>query len=312
MATAVQPTTTPFPPTSVGGGSILPGSLLGAVTFLAGVVAAGYVSTAITPTMVPYVELFRLSAFVVVVAVGTLIAGRVADLAPARGVRGGIALAVSALIATAFVVRAFEVNLAGTGFGTWVTAAVLAGCLFLIVRMLTSNTGREWAVAIEDQGWTHFHSHKRTQGLSVRRYTLIGILLVGATGAWAVYASQAGGAGDAVYPVPFTDLRLPLLPNRELVLPMVLALASLWLAWRAVNVPPFADFLIATEAEMNKVSWRSRKGLIQDTVVVLVTVVLLTLFLLLIDLFWGWLLSLVSVLPQKGDGPTVNLDKLTW
>ena len=51
----------------------------------------------------------------------------------------------------------------------------------------------------------------------------------------------------------------------------------LWRAWRGmVNFPAFADFLIATEAEMNKVSWTTRKRLVQDTIVVLTTVVLMT------------------------------------
>ncbi len=35
---------------------------------------------------------------------------------------------------------------------------------------------------------------------------------------------------------------------------------ALWLAWRVVNVPSFADFLIATEAELNKVSWTTRRA----------------------------------------------------
>ena len=30
---------------------------------------------------------------------------------------------------------------------------------------------------------------------------------------------------------------------------------GLWFSFRLVNMPPFADFLIAVEAEMNKVSW---------------------------------------------------------
>ena len=39
----------------------------------------------------------------------------------------------------------------------------------------------------------------------------------------------------------------------------------------------------------------------QDTVVVLVTTLLLTVFLLVVDLFWGWLLSreTVGVLPSR-------------
>ena len=82
---------------------------------------------------------------------------------------------------------------------------------------------------------------------------------------------------------------------------MLLVLLVGWFAYRVVNLPTFAEFLIATEAEMNKVSWTSRRRLYQDTIVVLVTTVLLTLFLLVVDLFWGWLLSrqTVGVLPSK-------------
>jgi preprotein translocase SecE subunit len=71
-----------------------------------------------------------------------------------------------------------------------------------------------------------------------------------------------------------------------------------------VNVPTFAEFLIATEAEMNKVSWSTRRRLAQDTVVVLLTTLIMTLFLLVVDLFWGWLLSrsTVGVLPSRSTG----------
>ena len=73
-----------------------------------------------------------------------------------------------------------------------------------------------------------------------------------------------------------------------------------------VNVPSFADFLIATEAELNKVSWTTRRRLIQDTIVVLVTVVLFTLFLFVVDVAWGQILSLKAIgvlkLPESGQG----------
>ena len=69
-------------------------------------------------------------------------------------------------------------------------------------------------------------------------------------------------------------------------------------------MPTFAEFLIATEAEMNKVSWSSRRRLLQDTVVVLVTTLFMAFFLLAVDLFWGWLLSrsTVGVLAGEIDG----------
>lgn len=88
---------------------------------------------------------------------------------------------------------------------------------------------------------------------------------------------------------------IPVLPDVRYTLPLVIAALGLWLAWRAVNMPAFADFLIATEAELNKVSWTTRKRLIQDTIVVLTTVVLFTLFLFAVDVLWGKVLSLRPV-----------------
>ena len=73
--------------------------------------------------------------------------------------------------------------------------------------------------------------------------------------------------------------------------PILLFIAACWLSWRVVNWPTFADFLIATEAELNKVSWTTRKRLYQDTIVVLVTVVLFTVFLFAVDVLWVWVLS---------------------
>jgi preprotein translocase SecE subunit len=74
-------------------------------------------------------------------------------------------------------------------------------------------------------------------------------------------------------------------------LPLLLAACTLWLAYRIVHYPAFADFLIATEAELNKVSWTTRKRLVQDTIVVLTTMLFLTLFLFVVDLVWFKLLS---------------------
>ncbi len=84
---------------------------------------------------------------------------------------------------------------------------------------------------------------------------------------------------------------LLLLPDVKYTLPLLLGALGLWVGWRAVNMPAFADFLIATEAELNKVSWTTRKRLIQDTIVVLVTLVMLTTFLFLVDILWGKILS---------------------
>lgn len=85
---------------------------------------------------------------------------------------------------------------------------------------------------------------------------------------------------------------ITLLPGVQYTLPLLLLAGSLWLAWRVVNMPAFADFLIATEAELNKVSWTTQKRLVQDTIVVLVTVVLMAVFLFCMD--WAWKVILSS------------------
>jgi len=90
--------------------------------------------------------------------------------------------------------------------------------------------------------------------------------------------------------------RLLVLPQVRFTLPVLLVVFLVWFAWRIVNVPAFADFLIATEAEMNKVSWATRRQLIQDTVVVLVTVVMMTVFLLFADVLWSQVLRGIGVL----------------
>jgi preprotein translocase SecE subunit len=96
---------------------------------------------------------------------------------------------------------------------------------------------------------------------------------------------------DPAVRIPRYTAAIPILPHVQYTLPILLAALALWVGWRIVNVPSFADFLIATEAELNKVSWTTRRRLVQDTIVVLVTVVLFTLFLLVVDVAWGKILS---------------------
>ncbi len=98
---------------------------------------------------------------------------------------------------------------------------------------------------------------------------------------------------------------LTLLPAVKYTVPLLLLGLAIWFAWRLVNVPRFADFLIATESELNKVSWTTRQRLIQDTAVVLVTMVLVAAFLFVVDITWAKLLSsdvirVIKVSKDKG------------
>src|SRR5205823_8156181 len=79
----------------------------------------------------------------------------------------------------------------------------------------------------------------------------------------------------------------------NLAVPGVLLAVGLWLGFRIVNLASFADFLIAVEAEMNKVSWPSRTELIRASMVVIVLMFGLMAVLFLYDFFLNWLLSRV-------------------
>jgi preprotein translocase subunit SecE len=61
-------------------------------------------------------------------------------------------------------------------------------------------------------------------------------------------------------------------------------------------VPSFADFLIAVEAEMNKVSWPTRQELFRGSAIVLITIVLLATVLFGFDMFWNTLFTKLGIL----------------
>jgi preprotein translocase SecE subunit len=104
---------------------------------------------------------------------------------------------------------------------------------------------------------------------------------------------------------------LTLLPQVQFTLPILLSLLALWLAYRVVNFPAFADFLIATEAEMNKVSWSTRPRLINDTIVVLIATLLLTVFLFVVDVAWSQLLSRIGII-QLDTQTAAEINKPHW
>lgn len=127
--------------------------------------------------------------------------------------------------------------------------------------------------------------YKPIQGRHARLYTGLGLLLIVLAGAYQV--SQAS--------IEYT-------PLWRFGLPTFFALALGWVILRLVHFPPFADFLIATEAEMNKVSWITRDDLIRATTVVLVTVLVLATFLYLVDFLWTLILQMIGVLKFGGGG----------
>ncbi len=127
--------------------------------------------------------------------------------------------------------------------------------------------------------------YKPMQGRLARIYTAVGLGIILVLGLYRLHETLNDYTLATRYGVPAA-------------LGFVLA----WFVFRLVQYPPFVEFLIATEAEMNKVSWTSREDLYRATTVVLVTVTLMALFLFGVDWLWSYLLQLIGVLKFGGGG----------
>ena len=80
------------------------------------------------------------------------------------------------------------------------------------------------------------------------------------------------------------------------VLPCVIALAGIWLAYRFIQYPPIADFLIEVQHESLKVTWCTWPELQRTTSIVLITMVVISVYLFACDFSWQSLLRMLSVL----------------
>jgi preprotein translocase subunit SecE len=69
---------------------------------------------------------------------------------------------------------------------------------------------------------------------------------------------------------------------------------SIW-AWWFINKPNTADFLIATDSEMKKVNWTTRKELIGSTKIVILFMFLIAMYLFACDLLFGGFFHMIKV-----------------
>jgi preprotein translocase subunit SecE len=119
--------------------------------------------------------------------------------------------------------------------------------------------------------------YKRTQGRIARQVTFAALAAVIVIGAFRM-SDTFGTSGFTRYG-----------------LPAIVIVVGLWLCFRLVNLPKFADFLIAVEAEMTKVSWPTRPELIRGSVVVIFTLVFLAAMLTIYDVIWQKLLHILGI-----------------
>ena len=118
-----------------------------------------------------------------------------------------------------------------------------------------------------------FQIYKSVQGRYTRISTAVGAGLVILTVSYYVWVLLNRHIADAV----------PYKVYIEYAVPAALFGGLAVLAGLYLNKPKVADFLIATESEMKKVSWSNRAELLGSTLVVIVTVILLAVFIYFID-----------------------------
>ena len=121
---------------------------------------------------------------------------------------------------------------------------------------------------------------KPNQGRVVRQVTAIAIAVVFVVTGWRLKATILSDQSSAVGYTVFG----------------VIAAIGIWFAFRVVNWPPFANFLVSVEAELDKVSWADWEYLKRATAVVLVTMVALGAYLFFCDVIWQWFFGLIGFL----------------
>jgi preprotein translocase subunit SecE len=131
-----------------------------------------------------------------------------------------------------------------------------------------------------------FDIYKRNQGRITRQVTFAAVVLAFLASAWRLHTMLA-----------FMEIKgtvvTKLIPAIHFWLPCLLLAAGAWIAFRLVNMPAFADFLISVEMEMNKVSWPTRAELLRASAVVLFVIFVLAVILAGFDYLWGLFFRLV-------------------
>jgi len=117
--------------------------------------------------------------------------------------------------------------------------------------------------------------YRKTQGRWTRLGTVAAVGLLVLVGAWYAW-QQLDTLSDLV----------------RTAVPLFIIAVFSYILLRVVNSKKAADFMIATEGEMKKVSWSSKKEIIGSTKVVIVVLLIMAAILALVDLafraFFKW------------------------
>ncbi len=131
-----------------------------------------------------------------------------------------------------------------------------------------------------------FSLYKRQQGRVARQVTFAAVAIAIAIGVWRLaQLLPLWLGGDATSSLSSDELGIV-----RFLVPGVLLAVGIWVSFRMVNTPSIADFLIAVETEMTKVSWPTRDEVIRSSIVIIFLIFTLAGILAVYDLFWWFVL----------------------
>ncbi len=138
----------------------------------------------------------------------------------------------------------------------------------------------------QEKGAGFLTQYKPGQGKSTRNGTFVGLGLLVLWGAYFVWDRLQVYEGDEIWQLLVT-----------LGIPVAIAVVIGTIAWRVSFVSrKSGDFMIATEGEMKKVSWSSKREVIGSTKVVILFTLLMAISLFVVDVAFQALFRALGVL----------------
>ncbi|MDG2186081.1 MAG: preprotein translocase subunit SecE [Mariniblastus sp.] len=122
--------------------------------------------------------------------------------------------------------------------------------------------------------------YKPNQGRIVRQVTFVAIVVLMCL---------------AAFEIGKVSFLRDLFVGSKYLIPFLIGIVGLWLGYRVVNYTRFADFLIAVEAEMNKVSWPGKTELWSASCVVIFVIFAMALALFAFDVIWTKIFEVIGI-----------------
>jgi preprotein translocase SecE subunit len=158
-------------------------------------------------------------------------------------------------------------------------------------RAVRSAAEPQQAVRPERRGRRLFSVYKPGQGRYTRLGTVGGAAIVGLAGAGYLYDKISVIRDPNVSWTLWVQAGVPVL---------ALGLMALLVYWLVGAKPGACDFLIATEGEMKKVNWSTRREVVGSTKVVIALVLILAMVLFVVDVLFTVFFSSLGVLKILG------------